>query len=76
MTADDDFDERVERVDTGVSIEIRLKRGEGTRDEDQLKAKVKSETLAQARDDVDALKPDLERWAEELREIQPGGGDE
>lgn len=44
--------------------------------QDQLKAKVRSETLAQARDDVDALKPDLKRWAEDLRAIQPGEHEE
>ena len=67
--------EFIERTDVGVSISVKLKRGSGTRDEDQLKAKVKAETLNEAREDMNELREYLHGLAEETRRIQPDGDD-
>ena len=48
--------EYVERSDVGVSLTVKLKRGSGTRDEDQIKAKVEAATLEDAREDMGALR--------------------
>jgi hypothetical protein len=63
--------ERVERFDTGVSIEVAMTRGNGTRDQDKIKAKVKAETLDEAREDMDSLREYLNEFAQQCREIQP-----
>ena len=63
--------EHIERSDVGVSLTVKLKRGTGTRDEDQIKAKVKAKTLEDARDDMDALRAYIRDLAEETRQIQP-----
>jgi len=63
--------EYVERSDVGVSLTVKLKRGTGTRDEDQIKAKVKAKTLEDARDDMDVLRAYIRDLAEEARQIQP-----
>ncbi len=63
--------EYIKRSDVGVSLTVKLKRGTGTRDEDQIKAKVKAKTLDDARDDMDALRAYIRDLAEETRQIQP-----
>jgi len=63
--------ERVERTDVGVSVSCKLKRGTGTRDQDEIRAKVKAETVEKAKADLDDLKPYLQAFAQEVREIQP-----
>lgn len=65
--------EFIERTDVGVSISVKLKRGSGTRDEDQLKAKVKAETLDEAQEGMNDLREYLHGLAEEARRIQPDG---
>ena len=63
--------EHIERSDVGVSLTVKLKRGTGTRDEDQIKAKVKAKTLEDARDDMDELRAYIRDLAEDARQIQP-----
>ncbi|UPV77239.1 hypothetical protein M0R89_22990 (plasmid) [Halorussus limi] len=63
--------EHIERSDVGVSLTVKLKRGTGTRDEDQIKAKVKAKTLDDAREDMDVLRAYIRNLAEEARQIQP-----
>lgn len=63
--------EYVERSDVGVSLTVKLKRGSGTRDEDQIKAKVKAKTLEDAREDMDTLRDYIRELAAETRQIQP-----
>jgi hypothetical protein len=63
--------EHIERSDVGVSLTVKLKRGTGTRDEDQIKAKVKAKTLNDARDDMDELRAYVRDLAGEARQIQP-----
>lgn len=68
--------EYVERSDVGVSLTVKLKRGTGTRDEDQIKAKVKAKTLEDAREDMETLRAYIHDLAEDARQIQPGEEDE
>ena len=63
--------EYVERSDVGVSLSVKLKRGSGTRDEDQIKAKVKAKTLEEAREDMETLRKYIHDLAEDARQIQP-----
>ncbi|MFC4552320.1 MULTISPECIES: DUF7389 domain-containing protein [Halobacteriales] len=63
--------EHVERTDVGVSLTVKLKRGTGTRDEDQIKAKVKAKTLEDAREDMETLRAYIHDLAEDVRQIQP-----
>ena len=63
--------EYVERSDVGVSLTVKLKRGTGTRDEDQIKAKVKAKTLEDARKDMETLREYIHDLAEDARQIQP-----
>jgi len=68
--------EHVERTDVGVSLTVKLKRGTGTRDEDQIKAKVKAKTLEDAREDMKTLRAYIHDLAEDARQIQPEEEDE
>lgn len=74
MSDSDDVQTR-EQVHSGVSITAKLKRGEGTRDQDELKIKGKGATAGDAVDDFErALQAAEENgWAERLRAIQPDG---
>ena len=55
-----------------VTPDATVDRGEGTRDQDKIKAKTKGATLEDAREDMDQLKPWLRALAEDVREWQPG----
>ena len=48
--------EYVERSDVGVSLTVKLKRGTGTRDQDEVIAKAKGKTLDDAREDMEILR--------------------
>ncbi len=63
--------EFVKHTDVGVSLTVKFKRGTGTRDEDQIKAKVKAKTLEDAREDMETLRTDIHVLAENTRQIQP-----
>lgn len=62
----------VERTDVGVSVTTTIKRGQGTRDEDKHRIKVKAETVAAATQQLAELKAYLtEEYADEIRALQP-----
>jgi phosphotransferase system HPr-like phosphotransfer protein len=61
----------IENTASGVSITTKLKRGSGTRDQDELKIKAKGVTAEEAIENMDEVIEEAEEWAEELREIQP-----
>ncbi|GAA0643087.1 MULTISPECIES: DUF7389 domain-containing protein [Halobacteriales] len=63
--------EYVERSDVGVSLTIKLKRGTGTRDQDEVIAKAKGKTLEDAREDMETLREYIHDLAEDARQIQP-----
>ena len=68
--------EYVERSDVGVSLTVKLKRGTGTRDQDEVIAKAKGKTLEDAREDMETLREYIHDLAEDVRQIQPGEDDE
>ena len=68
--------EYVERSDVGVSLTVKLKRGTGTRDQDEVIAKAKGKTLEDAREDMETLRKYIHDLAEDARQIQPGEDDE
>jgi len=63
--------EYVERSDIGVSLTVKLKRGTGTRDQDEVTAKAKGKTLEDAREDMEILREYIHDLAEDARQIQP-----
>jgi len=63
--------ETVENVASGVSITAKLKRGSGTRDQDEIKIKAKGTTAEEAVENMDAVLDEAEEWAADLREVQP-----
>ena len=63
--------EYVERSDIGVSLTVKLKRGTGTRDQDEVIAKAKGKTLEDAREDMEILREYIHDLAEDARRIQP-----
>jgi len=63
--------EYVERSDVGISLTIKLKRGTGTRDQDEVIAKAKGKTLEDAREDMETLREYIHDLAEDARQIQP-----
>lgn len=63
--------ETVKRTDVGVSVSCKLKRGTGTRDQDEIRAKIKAETVEDAKADLEELKPYLREFAKDVRDIQP-----
>lgn len=66
----DDAD-TVENVASGVSITTKLKRGSGTRDQDEIKIKAKGKTAEEAVENMDAVIDRAEEWADDLRSVQP-----
>ncbi|MDS0280199.1 hypothetical protein NDI85_20650 [Halomicroarcula sp. S1AR25-4] len=67
--------EYVERSDVGVSLTVKLKRGTGTRDQDEVIAKAKGKTLEDAREDMEILREYIHDLAEDARQIQPEEAD-
>lgn len=68
---DIEVDERIERTDTGVSLEIEMKRGTGTRDQEKITGKAKRGTVEEAIDDAEELKAYMKETAQELRDFNP-----
>ena len=69
--ADIEQTEHVRRTDVGVSIEYVSTRGTDTRDKDQVKTKVKAETLAKALEMSDGALRNHAKELKRLRKIQP-----
>lgn len=55
---------------------MKLKRGTGTRDQDEVIAKAKGKTLEDAREVMETLREYIHDLAEDARQIQPGEHDE
>jgi len=72
MTDDTSHSDRIERTDVGASIEARLKRGTGTRDEDTLTIKGKGENAEEAAVEFEYLLEKYEgEYSDRCRNIQP-----
>lgn len=64
-------DETVEEIEKGYRIEIKHKRGTGTRDEDTVSATAKTESLEQLRDERNQLRGMVVEEMASLRAHQP-----
>lgn len=63
-------------MNVGVSLTVKLKRGTGARDQDEVIAKAKGKTLADACADMETLREYLHDLAADCRAIQPEQDDE
>ena len=52
-------------------VTVKIQRGNGTDDRDQLKAKVSADTLDELDDKVEHVRARMGEWAAGFREIQP-----
>lgn len=59
-----------------IRVETSLKRGDGTRDQDTIKVKVKGDDPDEVVDRLNATIENLCETADQARAIQPGGVDE
>lgn len=68
-----DFDttEKIERTDVGYRLSIKSTRGTGTRDSDEVKAELRTETLGELAEQRSALVNKVELTMNQLRENQP-----
>lgn len=73
--ANDDEPQIVENQASGVSITAKLKRGTGTRDQDEIKIKAKGTTAEEAVENMNDAMDAAEEWADDLRAIQPEGSE-
>jgi hypothetical protein len=72
MSSNTNNSERIERTDVGASVEARLKRGRGTRDEDTFTIKGKGETAEEAAEEFEYLLEKYEaEYSDRCRNIQP-----
>ena len=72
MSDDTNDPERIERTDVGASVEARLKRGTGTRDEDTITIKGKGETAEDAAEEFEYLLEKYEaEYSDRCRTIKP-----
>lgn len=54
-----------------IRVETKVKRGSGTRDQDELKVKVKGDDAAEVVDKLNATVERLQETADSVRELQP-----
>ena len=77
MTDETTDPDQIERTDVGASVEARLKRGTGTRDEDQITIKAKGKTAEEAAAEFEYLLEKYEaEYSDRCRNIQPAQEDE
>jgi len=71
-------DETTERISNGTKIVGKVKRGTGTRDQDTLKIVGRGTDATEAARDFEAALSRAEAgdWADRLRDLQPGDGDD
>jgi len=53
------------------SLTVQVTRGGDSNDKDKLKAKVSAESIEELSEKVEALRGEMEQWADEFRNIQP-----
>lgn len=58
-----------------IRVETAVTRGEGTRDQDKIKVKVKGDDPDEVVDKLDATLARLASTADDVRAMQPGGDD-
>lgn len=65
-------------ISEGTKIRAKVKRGEGTRDQDELLIEGRGENAEEATENFEEALQTAEGrgWADRLRELQPDGGDD
>lgn len=63
--------EKIERTDVGISAKFTLTRGTGTRDQDGVTIKSKTESLEELQEQKDEILSTMEEMVTEMRDIQP-----
>lgn len=63
--------QELRRIDEGYSLELEMKRGSGTRDQDKVKGKIKTETLEELKEQRVAMLNEMKKTIKTAREIQP-----
>ena len=58
-----------------IRVETKVKRGDATRDQDELKVKVKGNDPDDVVDKLNATIENLHETADEVRDLQPSSGD-
>jgi hypothetical protein len=71
-----DTTHRVTESADKIVVKTKLTRGEGTRDQDKIDIKVKGDDPDDVVTRLDAVLANLQGTADDLRELQPGDGDE
>lgn len=61
--------DKLERTDTGFSLSVETKRGTGTRDQDKVVGKLKTETLSEAEAQREDLMKLVKKTAEDARKV-------
>lgn len=59
-----------------IRVETQVKRGDGTRDEDRIKVKVKGDEAGEVVEKLNETVAQLQETADTLREMQPGENNE
>lgn len=62
-----------EPLNHGVKVRAKIKRGTGTRDQDELLIEGRGEDAAEAAEEFETalLEAEVQQWADRLRDIQP-----
>jgi len=69
---------RKDAISSGAKVRGKVKRGNDTRDQDELVIEGRGATAAEAADDFEAAlsKAEANEWTQRLRDLQPSEGDE
>jgi len=76
MTNDINTTHNVQESADKITVKTKVKRGSGTRDQDQLTVKVKGDDPTEVVERVNEVVVRLQDTAADLREMQPGESDE
>lgn len=76
MTDEDHVQRNISESADKLKLTTKVKRGSGTRDQDEIKVKVKGDEPTEVVSTLNKTLELLEYTADDLREIQPEGGDD
>ena len=76
MSEPDEVRKNISESADKIRVETKVKRGSGTRDQDELKVKVKGNDPDDVVDKLNATIANLHETADDVRGLQPGEDDE
>ena len=76
MSEPDEVRKNISESADKIRVETKVKRGSGTRDQDELKVKVKGNDPDDVVDKLNATIANLHDTADDVRGLQPGDSDE